>query len=133
MKIEVATDAVSTISSTAAKMRAPQLLDLMTGVRVSCSHAGDPRQLRRRSELELGCNRIEVAADVGQSRRIPGRGSTVLPGAKRRFARKRPDVWAETKVRCEVGPRPDPMSLWARGKRPVQDGAVVFIQASGGT
>src|SRR5688572_6169789 len=25
------------------------------------------------------------------------------------------------------------MSLWARRKRPVQDGAVVFIQASGGT
>src|SRR5215207_10593770 len=25
------------------------------------------------------------------------------------------------------------MSLWARGKRPVQDGAVVLIQASGGT
>src|SRR5688500_11130902 len=51
----------------------------------------------------------------------------------RRFTRKRPDVGAETKVRCEVGPRPDPMSLWARGKRPVQDGAVVLIQASGGT
>ena len=33
---------------------------------------------------------------------------------------------------CEVGPRPDPMSLRARGKRPVQDGAVVFIQASSG-
>src|SRR5687767_5337517 len=51
----------------------------------------------------------------------------------RRFTRKRPDVGAETKVRCEVRPRPDPISLWAEGKRPVQDGAVVLIQASGGT
>jgi hypothetical protein len=65
----------------------------------------------------------------GESRRARAADALSSGGSPR----KRPDVRAETKVRCEVGPRPDPMSLWARGKRPVKDGAVVFIQASGGT
>src|ERR671916_2658026 len=73
-----------------------------------------------------------LGARVGYSPPSSARVRCAATRGTGRGRRKRPDVGAETKVGCEVGPRPDPMSLWARGKRPVQDGAVVLIQASGG-